>query len=161
MCYFWSCICAYEHVFSYLQWCRALLSGPHADDLHSFQSVAPARRGSEVVARAAIWRYQRWRTALCCTACRKRVGIRLRNACFCVWICAEFGSELGRVFGCILGTYFGTALGTRIGRRHVETQLFVSSWCRRFLVPKVVRKSEPKTAPFFEQILGQNRGTET
>ena len=132
-----------------------------SQDLHVFQSLAPGRRAREVLARAAIWRYQRWPTALCATACRTSSGIRLRNVCFCVLNCGDLGWELGRVFRCILGTNFGTALGTTIGRRHVETQLFVSSWCPRFLVPKVVLKSEPKIGPFFDRIMGLKTGSET
>ena len=85
----------------------------------------------------------------------------MRNVCSSVLICAEFGSIFFLFSGHFLGTNFGTALGTTIGRRHVETQLFVSSWCPRFLVPKVVLKSEPKIGPFFDRIMGLKTGSET
>ena len=151
-------MCLWTCFFAYLQWCRAPLSGPHGQDLHAFQFLPPGRRGSEVVARAAIWCYQRWPTALCSTASRRSSGIRLRSACFWALIFADFGSHLGPFLGSVLGPDNRTALGTRIGRRRVETQLSVSSRCRRFLVPKVGLLSEPKTVPFFEQSLGLKRG---
>ena len=154
-------MCLWTCFFAYLQWCRAPLSGPHGEDLHAFQFLPPGRRGSEVVARAAIWCYQRWPTALCSTASRRSSGIRLRSACFWALIFGDFGSHLASFWGCVLGPDNRTALGTRIGRRTVETQLSVSSGRRRIWVPKEVLLSEPKTRLFFQHSLGLKRGPAT